>query len=410
MNPSRALRLFEGFGVELQYMFVDRETLDIQPIVDHLFRDFSGEVSDVDNGPIAWSNVLMAHIVELKTKGPIADLSGAAQDFHRNIGVINRILYHHGVMLLPGAVHPWMNPLKEMVPWPHNAPKVHALYNTLFDCHSHGWANQQSTHLNLSFAGNEEFARLHSAIRLLLPLLAALTASSPILDGQSTDWLDARLNVYLHNLDRLPVLTGHLIPEAVCSEAEYEEQIMRPIMEAVGPLDPEKIMDRHLLNSRGAIARFDRGTIEIQMLDTQECPLADCSIARLIIEMLRGLVTESWSEFSRQVEVGTQRLHDLFLRVIKTGGDTVVNDPEYLQLFGLKSTALSVSDVWRALFERLAGALDIRSRETLAVVLGQGCLATRIMRALQGDFRHDNLRNVYRELAKSLRTNKLFLP
>ena len=88
----------------------------------------------------------------------------------------------------------------------------------------------------------------------------------------------------------------------------------------------------------------------------------------------------------------------------------MVNDPEYLQLFGLKSTALSVSDVWRALFERLAGALDIRSRETLAVVLGQGCLATRIMRALQGDFRHDNLRNVYRELAKSLRTNKLFLP
>lgn len=412
MNQSRALHLFEGFGVELQYMLVDRETLEIRPIVDQLFHDYTGtQVSAVENGPIAWSNELTAHIVELKTNGPISDLSRAAQDFHRNIEVIDRILYHHGVMLLPGAAHPWMNPLKEeTVLWSHDAHKVYALYNTIFDCRSHGWANLQSTQLNLPFAGDEEFARLHIAIRLLLPLLPALTASSPILDGGPTGWLDSRLHVYLHHRDRLPVLTGRLIPEAVCSEAEYEEQILRPIMAAISPFDPEEIMGKYFLNARGAIARFDRGTIEIRILDIQECPLADCSIARLIIETLRGLVDERWSEFSRQVEVDTERLRDLFLQVIETGGETVVADPEYLQLFGLQSKAMPVFEVWRDLLERLAGTLDIDSRETLAMILGQGCLATRIMRALRSDYRHDNLLSVYKQLAISLRTNKLFLP
>lgn len=411
MNQSRVLHLFEGFGIELQYMLVDRETLAIRPIVDQLFQDYSGTpVSDVENGPIAWSNELTAHIIELKTNGPIADMPRAAQDFNRNIKVINRILYRHGAMLLPGAVHPWMNPLKERVAWPRNARKVSALYNTLFDCRSHGWANLQGTHLNLPFAGDEEFARLHIAIRLLLPLLAALTASSPLLDGRPTGWLDSRLNVALHNRDRLPALTGRYIPEAVCSEAEYEAQIFRPIMAAINPFDPEGIMEKYVLNARGAIARFDRGTIEIRSLDIQECALADCSIARLIIETLRGLVTERWSEFSRQVEIDTEKLRDLFLRVIETGGETVVADPEYLQLFGLQSQAMPASEVLRVLLGRLAGTLDIDSRETLAVILGQGCLATRLMRALRGDFRHDNLLDVYKQLAISLRTNKLFLP
>ncbi len=293
-----ALHLFEAFGVELEYMVVDRQSLDIRPIADLLFRDFSGtQVSDVDNGPIAWSNELTAHVVEVKTNGPTADLVAASDDFHSNIGVIDRILDRHGAMLLPTAAHPWMDPLQEMVLWPHDAHEIYALYNTIFDCRGHGWANLQSAHLNLPFAGDEEFARLHTAIRLLLPLLPALTASSPLLDGGPTGWLDSRLKVYLHNQERLPVLTGRLIPEAVCSEAEYEERIFRPIMAAIAPFDPEGIMDKYFLNARGAIARFDRGAIEIRILDVQECPLADCSIAGLIVEILRGLAAADRSDF-----------------------------------------------------------------------------------------------------------------
>lgn len=408
---STSLQLFEGFGVELEYMVVDRETLDVRPIADLLFYDFSGtQVSDVDNGPIAWSNELTAHVVEVKTNGPTSDLYQASQDFHSNIEVINRILARHNAMLLPGAAHPWMDPLREMVLWPHDAHEIYALYNTIFDCRGHGWANLQSTHLNLPFAGDAEFGRLHTAIRLLLPLMPALTASSPILDGGPTGWLDSRLKVYLHNQDRLPSLTGRLIPEDVCSEREYEQRIFAPIMAAISPFDPEGIMDKYFLNARGAIARFDRGAIEIRILDIQECPLADCGIARLIIETLRELVEASWSDFALQGQADTEMLRELFLRVIQTGGETVVEDPGYLQLFGLPGKALRVSEIWQAFFTRCSGTLDTRTRETLELILREGCLSTRIMRGLQGDYRRENLRNHYLRLADALQQNSLYLP
>ena len=80
-------------------------------------------------------------------------------------------------MLLPGGAHPWMDPGREMVLWPHDAHEIYDLYNTIFDCRGHGWANLQSAHLNLPFAGDAEFASLHAAIRILLPLMPALTAS-----------------------------------------------------------------------------------------------------------------------------------------------------------------------------------------------------------------------------------------
>jgi gamma-glutamyl:cysteine ligase YbdK (ATP-grasp superfamily) len=411
MSGSAVLHLFEGFGVELEYMVVDRESLGVRPIADSLFLDFSGtQVSDVDNGSIAWSNELTAHVVEVKTNGPTADLAEAARDFHSNIELINRILGRHGAMLLPSAAHPWMNPQHEMVLWPHDAHEIYDLYNTIFDCRGHGWANLQSAHLNLPFAGDEEFFRLHTAIRLLLPLMPALTASSPILDEAATGWLDSRLNVYLHNQDRLPALTGRLIPEQVESEREYEERIFAPIMAAIAPFDPQGIMDKYFLNARGAIARFDRGAIEIRILDVQECPLADCSIARLIIETLRGLAAGDRSESAMQGRVETEMLRELFLRVIKDGGLAVVEDSFYLRLLGLPGKAMRVSEIWQSLYGRYSGTFDAPMRESLSLILNQGCLAARIIGGLRGDFRRENLREVYRQLALSLQDNRLFLP
>lgn len=411
MNARAALHLFEAFGLELEYMVVDRESLDIRPIADSLFRDFSGtQVSDVDNGPIAWSNELTAHVVELKTNGPTSDLLQAASDFHGNIETIDRILARHDAMLLPGAAHPWMDPTREMVLWQHAAHEIYELYNAIFDCRGHGWANLQSAHLNLPFVGDEEFGRLHAAIRLLLPLMPALTASSPLLDGGPTGWLDSRLMVYLHNQKRLPILTGRLIPEAVFSEAEYEERIFAPVMAAIAPFDPRGIMGKYFLNARGAIARFDRGAIEIRILDVQECPLADCSIARLIVEALRLLAAEEWSDFALQGRADTEMLRELFLRVIKTGGETVVDDPGYLRLFGLPEKAVPVAEIWRSLLSRCGERIEAPARRTLDFILGEGCLSSRILRGLKGDCRRENISNLYRRLADSLKQNSLYLP
>ncbi len=103
-------------------------------------------------------------------------------------------------------------------------------------------------------------------------------------------------------------------------------------------------------------------------------------------------------------------LRDLFLRVIKTGGETVVEDPAYLRLFGLPGRAMPVAEVWRSLFAGCSGLLDAPTRKILETILAEGCLAARILRGLQGDYRRENLRNLYRRLADALRQNSLYLP
>ena len=116
-----------------------------------------------------------------------------------------------------------------MVIWPHDYSIVYEAFNRIFDCRGHGWANLQAVHLNLPFADDAEFARLHAAIRVLLPILPALAASSPIFEGRLSGVLDTRLDVYRNNCRKIPLATGRVIPEPVFSAADYHGRILEPL-------------------------------------------------------------------------------------------------------------------------------------------------------------------------------------
>src|SRR5690606_13900663 len=197
-------------------------------------------------------------------------------------------------------MHPWMDPHTEMKLWPHEFSPVYEAFNRVFDCRGHGWANLQSMHVNLPFAGDEEFGRLHAAIRLVLPILPALAASSPIMDGRLTGLMDTRLEVYRHNARRVPEVSGQVIPERAFTQADYDAQIFAPLYAAIEPLDSEGVLRDEFLNARGAIARFSRGSIEIRLLDVQECPQADLAICRAVVAVLEALVGERWTSVSEQ--------------------------------------------------------------------------------------------------------------
>jgi carboxylate-amine ligase len=85
-------RLFEVFGIELEYMLVKASSLKITPIVDKLMILKNGSItSDVSNGKIEWSNELVAHVVELKANGPTKQLEDLDELFHKNIKEINKL-------------------------------------------------------------------------------------------------------------------------------------------------------------------------------------------------------------------------------------------------------------------------------------------------------------------------------
>lgn len=177
---AKRYHLFEVYGIELEYMLVSN-TLKPAAIVDKLLTKKAGKLtSDIENGAIAWSNELVAHVVELKTNGPTADLNSLPELFHQNVVEINQLLKEFDTYLLPTAAHPLLNPLTDTELWKHSYSEVYELYNRIFNCKGHGWSNVQSTHINLPFYDDKEFEKLHAAIRILLPLIPGLCASSPI--------------------------------------------------------------------------------------------------------------------------------------------------------------------------------------------------------------------------------------
>jgi gamma-glutamyl:cysteine ligase YbdK (ATP-grasp superfamily) len=391
-------------------MLVDAQTLAVRPIADRVLEAAAGEiVSDVERGETAWSNELVLHVLEMKTNGPAALLGPLTSAFQRQVHEANEMLAAMGARLMPTAMHPWIDPSREMRLWPHEYNPVYEAFNRIFDCRGHGWANLQSAHLNLPFSGDDEFGRLHAAIRLLLPILPALAASSPIKDGRVTGLVDSRLDVYRSNSRSVPSIAGRVVPEPVFTRAEYEHNILAPIYRDIRPHDPEGVLQHEWLNARGAIARFTRGAIEIRVLDVQECPAADTAICAAIVGILKALIAERFADRAAQRRADTRMLEQILLATIRDGEKATIDQTEYLDLFGAAAAGpCTAGHLLRKLVE--AAELEASWLPALSVILDRGPLARRILGALGDDHSRDRQAAVYRGLCDCLATGHMFLP
>lgn len=416
MPPPLPLAAFSAVGIELEYMIVDRASLSVQPLADRLLHEAAGaKVNEVGRGMLAWSNELVLHVIEIKNPRPVASLGMLPDAFQDEIREINRRLGEYGARLMPTAMHPWMDPRSETHLWPHDNNIIYDTYARIFDTRSHGWANLQSMHINLPFANNDEFVRLHAAIRLVLPILPALAASSPIADGRHTGWADYRMHVYAGNAKAIPSIAGMVVPETVASRAAYEQRILAPMYRDLAPHDPERTLQHEWLNSRGAIARFDRNAIEIRVIDTQECPQADLAVAAATVEAVRMLYGSGSDTLVAQQEISTAALASIFQDCIRDADEAIIRHRPYLQLLGVESDQCQAGRLWRHLIERMIERMEARGdgagRPWIPAwqsLLDAGPLARRILRAVDGDYSHAHLRSVYEALCDCLGAGEMF--
>ncbi|WP_164104065.1 carboxylate-amine ligase [Candidatus Laterigemmans baculatus] len=417
MNTT--LGLFSALGIEIEYGIIDAKRMNVRPVADRILVDRDGDpVSDLRRGAIVWSNELVNHVIELKTSEPAPSLAGLSEHFHQNVKAANKRLAAFGARLMPTAMHPWMQPARETQLWLGDSSEIYETFNRIFDCTGHGWSNVQSMHLNLPFDGDEEFGRLHAAVRLVLPILPALAASSPIVDGRRSEYLDTRLNVYEHNCDRIPSVCGGVIPEPVYSEAEYRRAIFEPMYRDLAPHDPDGVLQDEFLNSRGAIARFQRGSLEIRVIDVQECPAADLAIAGLTTSVVRRLVEQIHTSTAEQQAVDSGSLRQLFRQTVREGEAAEITDAAYLAHFGITLSpaqpSVSAGELWKHLLswsdQSGAEALPAELKPVAEKLVHSGTLASRILQAVGDDFSPNHLRTVYAHLCDRLAENQLFIP
>ncbi len=399
------LRLFQGFGIELEYMLVHAGTLAVAPQADWLLAEVAGDITgEYISGALAWNNELALHVIEFKLNGPAPVLAGLATSFQAEVARANALLESRGLMLMPSGMHPWMDPVTELRLWPHENQEVYQAFDRIFSCTGHGWANLQSMHINLPFADDAEFAALHAAIRFLLPLMPGLAASSPVMDGRLTGTADNRLAVYRTNCARIPSITGAVVPEAVFGINEYKRQILGRIDADLAPHDPQGVLAGEWVNARGAIPRFERMALEIRVLDVQECPAMDLAFAAVIAATLQALCAEASCDLPALQSWRTADLARYLDATIVAAEATEIHDSRYLAALGYRGSSARVVQVWGHLAEQaaLAGLLDSAAQRALEHYLRHGTLATRIAAAVPEEPDRNDLQRVYRQLCESL--------
>jgi gamma-glutamyl:cysteine ligase YbdK (ATP-grasp superfamily) len=426
-NPSR-FGLFDAYGVEIELMLVDVTCFDVKPICDELIASVAGHpASEIERGEVAWSNEVALHVLEIKTSQPAPSLGGLAARFREGVRDAARALAPLGARLMPGGMHPWMDPHQETRLWPHEYTDVYRAFDRIFGCSGHGWANLQSTHLNLPFDGDREFASLHAAIRIVLPLVPALAASSPFQDGGLGPGLDSRLVAYRSNAARIPSVAGRVIPEAVFSRAEYEHEILGRIYSDLAPHDPEGVLRHEWVNARGAIARFERGTIEIRLIDSQECPTGDLAVVAAIVSLVRALTVGRLAERDLHADPDTDSLAHLLGEAAVHADRAVARDRRLLRALGVRKDEVPLGELWDRMLD--AHPPDDPQREWTAhlqEILRRGPLARRMLAAvgmpggpgarsdapgkLAGPLPREALRSVAAELCRCLEHDATFTP
>lgn len=427
MSAADGWDAFEGCGIELEYMLVDAQSLAVRPVADALLREANGGVDtgDVTRGALGWSNELVAHVLELKGVRPVRTLAPLASSFEAEVGWMNALAARHGARLMPSAMHPWMDPARETRLWPHDPSRIYGTYDRIFDCRRHGWANLQSMHVNLPFGSEPEFVRLHDAVRLALPILPALAASSPLADGRVTGWLDYRLETYRTNASAFPAITGQVVPPAVGSFEAYRAQVLEPMYRQIAPVDAHGALAFEWLNSHGAIARFDRNAIEIRVLDVQECPRADLAVAAATCAVVRALYETRWRDAGAQ-RLGTGRLAALLRRCMRDAEQALIDDADYLACLGFPGRSCQAQELWRHLVETLsatpAGRTDQAAGHAASIgdgiaadwqvplqrILSQGTLARRLLRAAGPQPSRARLVGIARALCDCLAQGRMF--
>ncbi len=407
---SAAYRLFEVVGLELEYPVVDRE-LRPQCLVEPAFRWLHGRpTSDVEFDNVGFGNELAAHVFEIKTIDPLPTLDRAERLLVDGLRQFQRLLHEEfDARLLPTGMHPFMRPDQTTL-WPRAGRRIYRTYDRIFGIRGHGWLNVQASHVNLPFGTEAETVRMHNAIACLLPYLPALTASSPIYEGKIGPFVDNRLAFYRANQQRIPIITGSVIPEFVNSYRDYRSRILKRIYRTLDDVPGGDVIQHEWVNSRGAIVRFMRRAIEIRVLDTQECVKADVAVAVFVRGALRWMV--------RAIADGTMGLppHEVlvrdFDRVIRDGSDATVASPHLLRPF--RKGAVPARDVLSWLLEQAQGEVVHEEHPYLTLVadrLRDGNLSEQIVRRVRRDAprdgarRRDAIRRTYEELADCLDRN-----
>jgi len=388
-------------GPEHEFSIVD-ENLKALPIADKVIKDFRGRIVNfVEKSYFSFGKELQLHVMEFKPNKPFRSPATFEEKMHSAILTIWDFLerkYKAG--LLGTGMHPTLR-LEETGIWPHRHRQIYKAYGKIFNLKQHGWLNIQSFQLNLPYFSERKAILIHNILANVCAYLPAVSAASPIYEGQLSDYIDNRLYFYIENQKEIPSITGNVIPEYVYSFRQYRDEIIKRYT-----LDLEKVgADRCLLNkewvnSRAVVLRFDKKALEIRVMDEQECIKSDVALSCFIRALARGFMKE------RLPMLPTENLVSDFKSIIKDGLKANVMHPEGPDAKCVLMYFLKIAKEYATSEEK--EYLWIIEKRIENGSLSEAIRREVVKRAEKTDF-NEAIIDVYSKLLKSLRDNQPFL-
>lgn len=388
-------------GPEHEFSIVD-ENLKALPIADKVIKDCRGRmVNFVEKSYFSFGKELQLHVMEFKPNKPFRSPVTFEEKMHSAILTIWDLLerkYKAG--LLGTGMHPTLR-LEETGIWPHRHRQIYKAYGKIFNLKQHGWLNIQSFQLNLPYFSERKAVLIHNILANICAYLPAVSAASPVYEGQLGDYVDNRLYFYIENQKEIPSITGNVIPEYVYSFRQYRDEIIKRYTLDLAKAGADRcLLNKEWVNSRAVVLRFDKKALEIRVMDEQECIKSDVALSCFIRALLRGFMEK------KPPMLPTEKLVSDFKSIIKDGLKANVMHPA-------GSTAKHVLTYFLKIAREHATSDEKEYLWIIEKRIENGSLSEAIRKevvkkAEKTDF-NEAIIDVYSKLLKSLRDNQPFL-
>lgn len=222
-----------------------------------------------------------------------------------------------------------------------------------------------------------------NAARLLVPYLPALAASSPLVEGELTGRVDNRVAWLLEHQARLPESMARLVPEPLADYRDYRKQVLAPMYAAVDRLPDAAPLRAEFLNARGAVIKASRQSMEVRILDVQECVRADVALAWFVRRALRQLARSVGRRNADQALLEAD-----LLACATHGSQARVHAPHLSELDAFRDAAgtLAARQVLAWHLEQVAARVPAREQVYLDIVedrVRNGSLAEQLLGVLR---------------------------
>ncbi|GAA1789247.1 carboxylate-amine ligase [Agromyces lapidis] len=318
------------FGVEEEFVFLDRETLRPADVADGAFAHLS---ADPRWRPLAHREFLAAqveHASAVFTR--MSDAREALVDFRRGVAAEAD---RYGVVAASVGCPPDALPFPTITDTPRYQRIVHDMEGVVAD------HQIQGLHVHVGIVDRDAGVRALNAVRNWLPLLSALTGNSPIWRGHDTGYESWR------NVGQRRWTTAGCPPE-FRDAADYDRRLERLV--GIGGMK-----DRAIIMWAARLSAHVP-TIEIRIADAQLEAWSTVLLAAVFRALVDSVIDTSLGAAASVVPTteaapGPELLNAALLHSAHSGLDALVLDP----VLGELRPALEVLDRAQAL---LAPALD----------------------------------------------------